>query len=138
MDEDRKLIAFAVSLSVLVGGVMACAAPLIPEIYNTTPGVKALAAELLLVASAAMPMNAFANSCYFTLRSGGKTGITFLFDSGFLWCVSVPAAFLLSRFTALPIMPLYTIVYALDLVKCAVGFIFLRRRAWVNNIVSGF
>ena len=138
VDEDRKLIAFAVSLSVLVGGVMACAAPLIPEIYNTTPGVKALAAELLLVASAAMPMNAFANSCYFTLRSGGKTGITFLFDSGFLWCVSVPAAFLLSRFTALPIMPLYTIVYALDLVKCAVGFIFLRRRAWVNNIVSGF
>ncbi len=138
VDEDRKLIAFAVSLSVLVGGVMACAAPLIPEIYNTTPGVKALAAELLLVASAAMPMNAFANSCDFTLRSGGKTGITFLFDSGFLWCVSVPAAFLLSRFTALPIMPLYTIVYALDLVKCAVGFIFLRRRAWVNNIVSGF
>ena len=136
VDEDRKLIAFAVALSVLIGGVMACVAPLIPEIYNTTPGVKALACKLLLVTAATMPMHAYMNSCYFTLRSGGKTVITFLFDSGYLWCLAVPVAFLLSHFTALPILPMFIAVYALDLVKCALGFYFLRRRAWVNNIVS--
>ena len=136
VDEDRKLIAFAVTLSLFIGSVMACVAPLIPEIYNTTPGVKALACDLLLVSAAAMPMNAYTNSCYFTLRSGGKTVITFFFDSGYLWCIAVPAAFVLSRFTALPILPMYIIVYALDLIKCAVGAYLLHKRKWVNNIVS--
>ena len=136
VDEDRKLIAFSVALSLLIGGAMACVAPLIPEIYNTTPLVKALACELLIVSAAAMPMNAFTNSCYFTLRSGGKTIVTFIFDSAFLWCVSVPVAFVLSRFTAMPILPLYIFVYALDLIKSVIGYILVRRRMWVNNIVS--
>ena len=138
VDEDRKLIAFAVTLSSLVGGVMACVAPLIPEIYNTTPGVKALACDLLLVTAVTMPMHAYTNSCYFTLRSGGKTLITFIFDSGFLWCAAVPAAFVLSRFTAMPILPMYAAIYALDLIKCAIGTYMLCKRKWVNNIVSGF
>ena len=138
VDEDRKLIAFALALSLLIGSLMACVAPLIPEIYNTTPLVKALSRDLLLVSAAAMPMNAYTNSCYFTLRSGGKTVITFIFDGGFLWCIAVPTAFVLSRFTSMPILPMYIAVYALDLIKCAVGTWMLRRRKWVNNIVSGF
>ncbi|MBR0208718.1 MAG: MATE family efflux transporter [Oscillospiraceae bacterium] len=136
VDEDRKLIAFALALSVLIGSVMACVAPLIPRIYNTTPAVKALACSLLYVSAAAMPMNAYTNACYFTLRSGGKTVITFIFDSAFLWCCAVPTAFVLSRFTDLPILPLYIAVYALDLFKCVIGTFLLRRRKWVNNIVS--
>ena len=136
VDEDRKLIAFALALSLFIGALMACVAPLIPQIYNTTPAVKALACSLLYVSAAAMPMNAYTNACYFTLRSGGKTVITFIFDSAFLWCVAVPTAFVLSRFTAVPILPLYVAVYALDLIKCAIGTYLLRRRKWVNNIVS--
>ena len=138
VDEDRKLIAFALALSLLIGGLMACVAPLIPRIYNTTPAVKALACSLLYVSAAAMPMNAYTNACYFTLRSGGKTVVTFIFDSAFLWCVAVPTAFVLSRFTALPILPLYIAVYALDLIKCVIGTYLLRKRKWVNNIVSSF
>ncbi len=136
VDEDRKLIAFALTLSLVIGSVMACVAPLIPQIYNTTPAVKALACSLLYVSAAAMPMNAYTNACYFTLRSGGKTVITFVFDSAFLWCVAVPTAFVLSRFTSMPILPLYVTVYALDLIKCVIGTCLLRRRKWVNNIVS--
>ena len=136
VDEDRKLIAFALALSLLIGSLMACVAPLIPQIYNTTPAVKALACSLLYVSAAAMPMNAYTNACYFTLRSGGKTVITFIFDSAFLWCLAVPTAFVLSRFTSLPILPLYIAVYALDLIKCVIGTYLLRRRKWVNNIVS--
>lgn len=136
VDEDRKLIAFALLLSLLIGGTMALVAPLIPQIYNTTPAVKALACSLLYVSAAAMPMNAYTNACYFTLRSGGKTVITFIFDSAFLWCLAVPTAFVLSRFTAMPILPLYIVVLALDLIKCVIGTDLLRRRKWVNNIVS--
>ena len=136
VDEDRKLIAFSVVLSLLVGGIMAAVAPLVPQIYNTTDSVKALACDLLLVGAAMMPINAFTNACYFTLRSGGKTIITFIFDSAFLWVIAVPAAFLLSRFTPMPILPMYITVSLLDLIKCVVGYYLVKRRKWVNNIVS--
>ena len=136
VDEDRKLIAFSVVLSLLVGGIMAAVAPLVPQIYNTTDTVKALACDLLLVGAAMMPINAFTNACYFTLRSGGKTIITFIFDSAFLWVIAVPAAFVLSRFTPMPILPMYITVSLLDLIKCVVGYYLVKRRKWVNNIVS--
>ena len=111
-------------------------APLVPEIYNTTAMVKELAADLLFVSAAMMPVNAFTNSCYFTLRSGGKTIITFIFDSAFVWVICVPVAFLLSRYTSLAILPMYIAVQALDLIKCVIGFYLVKKRKWVNNLVA--
>lgn len=134
--EDAQLIAFAVALCAVVGVVMALLAPLIPGIYNTTETVRHLASRLLLVSAAMMPVNAFTNTCYFTLRSGGKTAITFVFDSAFLWVVSVPAAFVLSRFTGIDILYMYIIVQALDLLKCVIGFVMVKNRKWVKNLVA--
>lgn len=136
VDEDRKLIAFSVALCAAVGVVMFFVAPLLPELYNTSSAVKALAVRLLWVSAAMMPVNGFTNACYFTLRCGGKTLITFLFDSAFVWVVCMPAAFVLSRFTAVPILPMVIAVNALDLLKCAVGFFLVRSRKWVNNLVA--
>ena len=136
VDEDRKLIAFSVALCTAVGALMVFVAPLLPELYNTTDAVKALAVRLLWVSAAMMPVNGYTNACYFTLRCGGKTLITFLFDSAFVWVVCMPVAFVLSRLTALPILPMVIIVNALDLIKCAVGFFLVRSKKWVNNLVA--
>ena len=136
VDEDRKLIAFAVALCTAVGALMFFVTPSIPELYNTSGAVKALAVRLLWVQAVMMPSHGYTNACYFTLRCGGKTIITFLFDSAFVWVVCMPAAFLLTRLTALPILPIVVIVNALDLIKCAVGFFLVRSRRWVNNLVA--
>jgi len=136
VDEDRKLVFASVAVNVVVGAVMALLAPLIPQIYNTTDMVKALASRLLLVSSAMMPFHAYTNAAYFTLRAGGKTGITFLFDSGFIWVLCVPLAFVLSRYTAVPILTMFICVQALELVKCILGFVLLRAKKWVNNLVT--
>ena len=134
--EDRWLITFSVLLCTAVGVVMAVIAPLVPELYNTSAPVKSLAAEFLLVCAAMMPFNAFTNACYFTLRSGGKTLITFLFDSAFVWGVCVPTAFILSRYTAMPILTMYILVQCLEFIKCVVGWLLVRSRRWVNNLVA--
>ncbi len=136
VDEDRKLIAFSVALCTLVGVLMVFVAPLLPELYNTTDAVKALAVRLLWVSAAMMPVNGYTNACYFTLRCGGKTLITFLFDSAFVWAVCMPVALVLSRLTSIPILPMVIIVNALDLIKCTVGFFLVRSRKWVNNLVA--
>lgn len=137
VDEDRKLIAFAVALCVVVGAVMVFLAPYIPRIYNTTDTVKSIAGSLLIVSAVSMPIHAFANSCYFTLRSGGKTIITFIFDSGFMWTLSIPLAFVLSRFTSLGVVPMFIAIEGLNILKCVLGFVLLKRKAWVNNLVGG-
>ena len=135
VDEDRKLIAFSVVLCTAIGIVMLFVAPIVPRIYNTSENVKSIAGNLLIVSAVMMPATAYTNTCYFTLRSGGKTLITFLFDSAFVWAVSVPAAFLLTRLTALPILEVFIIVQALELIKCIVGFILVRSKKWANHLV---
>ena len=134
VEEDRRLIVFSLLLCTAVGAVMAAVAPFIPRLYNTTEGVRNIACSLLMVSACMMPVDSFTNASYFTLRSGGKTVVTFLFDSVFVWAVSVPAAFVLSRFTDIPILPMFIIVRALDIIKCVIGFILIKRRAWVNNL----
>lgn len=135
-DTDTKLIAFSVASCLFIGGILICIAPLFPMLYNTTPQVKEQAANFLRIAAACMPIAAFMHASYFTLRSGGKTIVTFLFDSVFLWCVSVPAAYLLSRYTTMPIIPLYLSIQLLDLVKCVVGFILVKKGVWIQNVVK--
>ena len=46
----------------------------------------------------------------------------------------MPVAFVISRFTGIPILPMFIIVRGLDLIKCIIGFILIRKRAWVNNL----
>lgn len=136
VDESKKLLAFSTALSAALGVVMALISPYIPQIYNTTPGVRALAVKLLLVTAAMMPLYAYTNSCYFTLRSGGKTLITFVFDSLFVWVICIPVAFVLSRFTDVPIVPMYTAVELTNFIKCVIGYFMLRSRKWVVNLVE--
>lgn len=133
-DFNRKLIAFSVSMGVLFGGLMALGSGVFPNIYNTTDTVRALAQDLILISAFVMPFQSFANATYFTLRSGGKTFITFLFDSGFMWICSIPLAFCLSRFTALPILPLFAICQMPDVLKCVVGSWMLKKGSWIHTL----
>ncbi len=135
-DTDTKLIAFSVFSCLVLGGIMFLASPFFPRLYNTTDTVRTLAMRLLQVAACCMPIWAFMHSTYFTLRTGGKTIVTFLFDSVFLWVVTTPVAFVLSRYTGLPIIPLYLSCQLLDLIKCAIGFVLVKKGVWVNNIVA--
>jgi len=83
-----------------------------------------------------MPFNAYTNAAYFTLRSGGQTLVTFLFDSCFVWVVCVPLAFCLSRFTNLGILPIYAICQGADLLKCAIGAYMIKKGAWIQTLVQ--
>lgn len=131
-----RIITFAVLSCLLLAGLMAIAAPFFPQIYNTTDEAKGLATSLILIIAAFMPSAAFMHASYFTLRSGGKTIITFLFDSCYLWVLSVPVAYVLSRFTDMNIILLFTVVQSLDLIKCVIGFILVKKGVWIQNIVS--
>ena len=134
--EDSRLIFTTVVACAFVGGIMAILAPMIPQIYNTTDKVKDLACSFLIVNAVMMPVSAFAHSAYFSLRSGGKTFITFIVDSGFIWFVSIPVAYALVCLTNLDIVTVFALVQALELLKMCLGMYMLKQGAWLNNLVD--
>ena len=134
-DTDRKLIFFSVASCVGIGILLALISPVFPMMYNTTDTVRHLATSFICIAALCMPLYAFTHASYFTLRSGGKTMITFLFDSCFVWVVSIPFAYVLSRYTTLPIVPLYLFCQLIEIIKCTIGFILVKKGVWLQNIV---
>ena len=131
-----RLMTAAVGSNLFMSILLILFAPSIPHIYNTEPHVRQIATQLLYVIAMMMPAYSFSHCCYFTLRSGGKTIITFLFDSVFTWCVNVPTAWLLAYRTGMGIVPLYFCVQALELIKVVIGFALVKKGVWIHNIVA--
>jgi len=131
-----KLIGCSFLLCVGVGAVMAVCSSLFPMIYNTSDNVKNLASTFILISALTMPIHGMLHCTYFTLRSGGKTFVTFLFDSGFAWLVSVPTAFCLARFTNFNIITIYLICQLLEALKCVIGYGLIKSGIWLSNIVD--
>ena len=126
----------SVSVCVGLGLVLLIVAPFIPRIYNVEPEIRVLASQLMSVMAFLIPLIAFLNVCYFAIRSGGKTVITFLFDSVFTWVVMVSIAFILTRYTNLSILSIYTAVNVSEIIKAVIGFVIIKSGVWIQNIVS--
>ncbi len=135
-DTNRKLLTVSVVSGSVFALVMAAFSGLFPRIYNTTDQVRQLATWLICINACMMPFNSYTNATYFTLRSGGQTLVTFLFDSCFVWVVCVPLAFCLSRFTDMGILPLFALCQATDLIKCALGAYMLKQGKWIQNLTT--
>lgn len=132
--ENAKLLRLAVAFGILFGGLLAIIAPLFPMLYNTTDQVRGLATRLIWVLAAMKPLMAYLLCVYYSMRSGGKTITTFLYDAGVMWACSIPLAYCLSRFTDLPIIPLYMICQSVDIGKAVLGFFIIRRGNWIQNL----
>ena len=135
-DEDRKIIAFAVFLCFGLGVVMYVIAPLFPLIYNTNQEVRELAANFMRITAITMPLHGITCTSYFTLRSGGKTFITFLFDSVFAWVVVIPIVYGLAYFTGVHVVWVYTACQATEILKAIVGVILVKKGVWIQKIVT--
>lgn len=134
-DTAGKVILFSVFCTVLTSLLMIALSEIFPGLYNTTGEVRNMAGAMIRITAYLMPLQAFLHATYFTIRSGGKTVITFLFDSGFSWCVAIPFIYCIVHFTGLNILTVYTLYYTLDFIKASVGFILLKKGIWLQNIV---
>ena len=133
-DEAWRLTIFSVFLCVISAVLMISTSAFFPKIYNTSDEIRALAARLICVAACFMPIHAFNNAAYFILRSGGKTWITFLFDSCFCWIASIPAAYFLAHYTQVPIVQMFALVSAIEMIKVAIGWKLVKTGFWIRDI----
>ena len=135
-DVDRKLIFLTETIHIVIGLGMVLASPLVPRLYNVGPEVRGLTRQMLIIAGCALPIHSFAHVAYFTIRSGGRTVITFFFDAVYTWSVTVLLAFCLTRYTDWSIVRIYFCVQFIDIVKVAIGLLMLRSDFWARNVVN--
>lgn len=135
-DHNRKLTALCTMSGVLFGLLCACLSGIFPHLYNTTDSVRLLATRMILIISLMMPFPAYMFPVYFTLRAGGKTLSTFLFDCGSVWLLTIPLAYILSRYTALPILVIFTLCNMTDIVKSIIGYFIVKRGDWIQNLTT--
>ena len=134
VDTDRKMIFLSFCTSCVIGALSFIFAPLIANIYNTSPEVKLLASFFIRTVSVYMPMEAVINASYFTIRCGGKTLITFLFDSVYNWCVVIPTALITVNLLPVSVEICYIIICGISIIKLAVGLILVRKKIWINRL----
>lgn len=131
-----KLAAFTGVMCVVLTAVLVGVSGIFPNLYNTSDDIKHLGQWFIVITALYFPVQGYLNALYFTLRSGGKTLITFLFDSVFTWVVTIPLTLLLCTFSGLPVIGIYAIVQAADIIKVIIGFILVKRGLWISNIVE--
>lgn len=131
-----KLITFSAVCCLFTGALMALCSYGFANIYKTTDNIKELAVILICINAALTPFEALNNASYFTLRSGGKTLITFFFDSVFLWVISIPVATVLIEYTNWNIIPIFAFCQSLNLIKSVIGIILVKKGIWIQNMVN--
>lgn len=134
-DADNKMIFFSVAVCFVVAMIQLATGKYFPRIYNTSDEIKALATSFLVVSALVMTLCSFSHCSYFTLRSGGKTIVTFLFDSVFTWVIVVPTAFVLSRYSSLDIVTVYFIVSFTEIIKVVIGYKMIKSDVWLVTMV---
>ena len=136
MEDSRRMIAFAGMMGLLAGILIALCAPFFPYLYNTTDEVRSMATALILVIGIYSPVHGVLNSSYFTLRSGGKTVLTFFFDSGYVWGVNIPVVLLLTHFSSLSTAMIFLICHGTELIKCIIGTVLVKKGVWLHDITQ--
>ncbi len=137
-DCDLKMVFMNFLMCLCIGVTLFGCSPFIPQIYNTSVEVKNLASSLLRISACMLPIISLYYSSYFTMRAGGKTLLTFFFDSGYTFIFTFIVALCLTRFTDLPILNVYLLVQCVDIPKAILGITLVKKGIWIHNIVNEF
>ena len=136
--ESFTLTCFTALLCVGLTAVLTALSGVFPLLYETTDEVRSMATGFIIITALFFPVQGVLNSLYFTLRSGGKTLVTFVFDSVFSWTVTLPLALALCFLTELPVLAVYAIVQAADIIKIVVGTVMIKKGVWITNLAAEF
>ena len=134
--ESKKLMFLSLCAGTVFGGMLISISGLYPQLYNVDDSIRQMTASMIFIIALFKPVMGLVHSCYNTIRAGGKTWMTFINDSGFMWCVSAPLAFCLTQFTDIPILPIYFLCQVPEILKLVMSFFILRTDAWMQNLTK--
>lgn len=135
-ENSLRLTRFTGALGLVVALIVISISGIFPTFFETTESIRALGRNFIIINAIFLPLHGILNSLYFTLRSGGKTFITFLFDSVFSWIFIVPTAFMLCKYVNLPVLTIFVLVNGLEIIKIIIGYVLIKKGVWISNLVK--
>jgi len=132
-----RSIGLAMSLGLVVGGIMLLLRNPVLSLYNVSPDVLNNAYMIMTIAACAVWLRA-SNMVIIvgTLRSGGDTVYSLILDGFVIWLVGVPLAALGAFVFLLPIQWVYFLVLSEELTKFVLGFKRYLSGRWINNLAN--
>ena len=134
-DYAKKVYRLGFLISVLFGIMIIILSPVIPHMFKEVDITqKQIASEMLVAYGLLIWGSCLYCCCYVTLKTGGEATTTFLIDSGLMWIVAVPTAWILVLFTDVPLLYVYAIITGFDAVKFLISYFFVKKDKWLNNL----
>lgn len=133
---DTRLIFVSFVLHIFIGLLIAALSGVIPMIYNVEQSVRDMTSGMLIAAGCTIWINALAHASYFTIRSGGRTIITFLLDSVFTLVIVVPVAYVLCYCTSMDVRVVYGLVELTNMIKFLIALPILISGSWARNVIN--
>lgn len=133
----KNLYWLALLFSLSFGIIIVILSPVIPNVFaEMVAEQKSLATTLLMIYGGLLWANCLYCCSYMTLKTGGKALVTFCLDSGLIWLISVPLAWILVRYTSLSLVAIFAIVTSVDIFKLFIGFCYVKQGGWLNNLTQ--
>lgn len=134
IDDSYRFSVLLPAAGLLTGLLMILVHPLFLSLYRVSPETLAYARLLLILQAFQLPLRADSMGLIVAIfRAGGDTLFACLLDTGSVWLVGVPLAFL-GVWLGAPLWVVCMLVFCDDVVKVAVGFVHLFRENWVKNV----
>lgn len=129
-----KLMNFEGITCIGLAAILIAISGIFPNVYDTSAEVRNYGRLFIIITALFFPVQGYLNALYFTLRSGGRTFITFLFDGTYTWVVAVSLAYVLCYHTSISIFAAYAIVQAADMIKIVIGYVLVKKGIWLSNL----
>jgi len=134
---SRKCVAVGIVVSIVMGVLLFVIGPFIVGTYdNISTYVQNLAvSNLTIISLFIIPRTINYYFIISILRQGGDTMFCLLLDTGSVWLIGIPLAFLGAYVLGLPIYLVLALVYVEEVVKIFIAGNRVRKNRWANKLV---
>lgn len=130
-----KLLKLSTMLGLVLGIGVLVISYLLIDVYEVTLETRHMAERIIWVNVAFSWLYYLNSGYYFTLRSGGDTKSVLLIDSGFVWVITIPLAFIIGRLDLL--LPIHFLIIQFnEVLKWAIAKKMLQKGIWLQNLTT--
>jgi len=139
LDEGRTKARWIMSGSIVFGIASGLAAMLsiaaVPLVFgNLSEPAQRVTHSIIIIIGVYLPLWCLLNAQFGVSRAGGDTLMGVLVDVGVTYAVFIPAAIVISRYTAWGPVALFGIAKLSDIMKALVAGWWLKKERWVRNL----
>lgn len=134
----KKLFSLVLGVSAVCVILCSTLALLLPHTFKVSAELKTLSTQIALISGFLSPLGFIYGFCFYCMRAGGDTKNAMLLDSGYMWLVPVPTAFIIGTFFPgrLPIVLAAFIIQLLMNSKAILALFVLKKGRWIRNITT--